>query len=88
MRLNWTCHLSLRPGNGWLPSPLTMAAAILGRTERIAVNGIVLITLYDPAGFAVFAVLCVAGVFASLARGKVREGATEITEQQGGRHGR
>ena len=34
--------------NGWLPSPLTMAAAILGRTERIAVNGIVLITLYDP----------------------------------------
>ena len=34
--------------NGWLPSPLTLAAAILGRTQRIAVNGIVLITLYDP----------------------------------------
>jgi len=35
--------------NGWLPSPLTMAGAIIGRTESIAVNcTALLITLYDP----------------------------------------
>ena len=35
--------------NGWLPSPLTLAAAIIGRTETIAVNcTALLITLYDP----------------------------------------
>jgi len=35
--------------NGWLPSPLTLAAAIIGRTERIAVNTTaLLVTLYDP----------------------------------------
>lgn len=35
--------------NGWLPSPLTLAAALIGRTETIAVNcTALLITLYDP----------------------------------------
>lgn len=35
--------------NGWLPSPLTLAGAIIGRTETIAVNcTALLITLYDP----------------------------------------
>lgn len=35
--------------NGWLPSPLTLAAAIIGRTQAIAVNcTALLITLYDP----------------------------------------
>lgn len=35
--------------NGWLPTPLTLAAAIIGRTERIAVNTTaLLVTLYDP----------------------------------------
>ncbi len=35
--------------NGWLPAPLTLAAAIIGRTESIAVNcTALLVTLYDP----------------------------------------
>lgn len=35
--------------NGWLPSPLTLAGAIIGRTQEIAVNcTALLITLYDP----------------------------------------
>lgn len=35
--------------NGWLPSPLTLAGALIGRTEEIAVNvTALLITLYDP----------------------------------------
>jgi len=35
--------------NGWLPSPLTLAAAIIGRTDTIAVNcTALLVTLYDP----------------------------------------
>lgn len=35
--------------NGWLPSPLTLAAAIIGRTNEIAVNcTALLVTLYDP----------------------------------------
>lgn len=35
--------------NGWLPSPLTLAGAIIGRTERIAVGcAALLIPLYDP----------------------------------------
>jgi alkanesulfonate monooxygenase SsuD/methylene tetrahydromethanopterin reductase-like flavin-dependent oxidoreductase (luciferase family) len=35
--------------NGWLPSPLTLAGAIIGRTDTIAVNcTALLITLYDP----------------------------------------
>lgn len=35
--------------NGWLPSPLTLAAAIIGRTDRISVNcTALLVTLYDP----------------------------------------
>ena len=33
--------------NGWLPSPLVMAAAIAGRTKRINITAL-LITLYDP----------------------------------------
>ena len=35
--------------NGWLPSPLTMAGMIIGRTRRVAVNvTALLVTLYDP----------------------------------------
>jgi alkanesulfonate monooxygenase SsuD/methylene tetrahydromethanopterin reductase-like flavin-dependent oxidoreductase (luciferase family) len=35
--------------NGWLPSPLTMAAAIAARTERCGVGVMaLLVTLYDP----------------------------------------
>lgn len=35
--------------NGWLPSPLTMAGALIGRTERIGVSvAALLVTLYDP----------------------------------------
>jgi alkanesulfonate monooxygenase SsuD/methylene tetrahydromethanopterin reductase-like flavin-dependent oxidoreductase (luciferase family) len=35
--------------NGWLPSPLTMAAMVIARTERIRVNvTALLVTLYDP----------------------------------------
>lgn len=35
--------------NGWLPSPLTLAGAIIGRTNTIAVNcTALLVTLYDP----------------------------------------
>jgi alkanesulfonate monooxygenase SsuD/methylene tetrahydromethanopterin reductase-like flavin-dependent oxidoreductase (luciferase family) len=35
--------------NGWLPSPLMMAAAIAGRTRKININiTALLITLYDP----------------------------------------
>ena len=35
--------------NGWLPAPLTLAAMIIARTERIRVNvGALLVTLYDP----------------------------------------
>jgi alkanesulfonate monooxygenase SsuD/methylene tetrahydromethanopterin reductase-like flavin-dependent oxidoreductase (luciferase family) len=35
--------------NGWLPAPLTLAAGIIGRTERIAVSCVaLLVTLYDP----------------------------------------
>ena len=35
--------------NGWLPSPLTMAAAIAGRTERCSIGVMaLLVTLYDP----------------------------------------
>lgn len=35
--------------NGWLPSPLVMAAAIAGRTRSIGINiTALLVTLYDP----------------------------------------
>jgi len=35
--------------NGWLPSPLMMAAAIAGRTRNIGINiTALLVTLYDP----------------------------------------
>lgn len=35
--------------SGWLPAPLTLAAAILGRTERIAVScAALLVPLHDP----------------------------------------
>jgi len=35
--------------NGWLPSPLVMAAAVAGRTKNININiTALLITLYDP----------------------------------------
>ncbi len=35
--------------NGWLPSPLTMAAMIAARTESILINiSALLVTLYDP----------------------------------------
>jgi len=35
--------------NGWLPSPLTMAGALIGRTRKISVNvTALLVTLYDP----------------------------------------
>jgi alkanesulfonate monooxygenase SsuD/methylene tetrahydromethanopterin reductase-like flavin-dependent oxidoreductase (luciferase family) len=35
--------------NGWLPSPLMMAAAIAGRTQNIGINvTALLVTLYDP----------------------------------------
>jgi hypothetical protein len=35
--------------NGWLPSPLTMAAAIAARTENAAISiGALLVSLYDP----------------------------------------
>lgn len=35
--------------NGWLPSPLTLAAMVLARTQRIRVNvAALLIPLYDP----------------------------------------
>ena len=35
--------------NGWLPSPLTMAAAIAGRTERVKIGVMaLLVSLYDP----------------------------------------
>ena len=35
--------------NGWLPSPLTMAAAIAGRTERVRIGVMaLLVSLYDP----------------------------------------
>lgn len=35
--------------NGWLPSPLTMAAAIAGRTERCSISVMaLLVSLYDP----------------------------------------
>ena len=35
--------------NGWLPAPLTMAAMVIARTERIRVNvAALLVTLYDP----------------------------------------
>lgn len=35
--------------NGWLPSPLTMAAAIAARTERCSIGVMaLLVTLYDP----------------------------------------
>jgi alkanesulfonate monooxygenase SsuD/methylene tetrahydromethanopterin reductase-like flavin-dependent oxidoreductase (luciferase family) len=35
--------------NGWLPSPLLMAAAVAGRTKRISINvTALLVTLYDP----------------------------------------
>ena len=35
--------------NGWLPSPLVMAAAIAGRTRQVNINiTALLITLYDP----------------------------------------
>jgi len=35
--------------NGWLPSPITLAAMIIARTERVAVNiTALLVTLYDP----------------------------------------
>lgn len=35
--------------NGWLPSPLTMAAAIAARTERCGIGVMaLLVTLYDP----------------------------------------
>jgi alkanesulfonate monooxygenase SsuD/methylene tetrahydromethanopterin reductase-like flavin-dependent oxidoreductase (luciferase family) len=35
--------------NGWLPSPLTMAAAIAARTERVRISVVaLLVTLYEP----------------------------------------
>jgi alkanesulfonate monooxygenase SsuD/methylene tetrahydromethanopterin reductase-like flavin-dependent oxidoreductase (luciferase family) len=35
--------------NGWLPSPLTMAGALIGRTRKMSVNvTALLVTLYDP----------------------------------------
>ena len=35
--------------NGWLPSPLTMAAAIAGRTENCSIGVMaLLVALYDP----------------------------------------
>jgi len=35
--------------NGWLPSPLTLSAAVIGRTDTILVNcTALLVTLYDP----------------------------------------
>lgn len=35
--------------NGWLPSPLTMAAAVAARTERAGISiGALLVSLYDP----------------------------------------
>ncbi len=35
--------------NGWLPAPLTLAAMIIARTQRVRVNvGALLVTLYDP----------------------------------------
>jgi alkanesulfonate monooxygenase SsuD/methylene tetrahydromethanopterin reductase-like flavin-dependent oxidoreductase (luciferase family) len=35
--------------NGWLPSPLVLAAMIIARTKRVRVNvGALLVTLYDP----------------------------------------
>ena len=35
--------------NGWLPSPLTMAAAIAGRTEHVGIGIMaLLVSLYDP----------------------------------------
>jgi alkanesulfonate monooxygenase SsuD/methylene tetrahydromethanopterin reductase-like flavin-dependent oxidoreductase (luciferase family) len=35
--------------NGWLPSPLTMAGAVIGATQQIKVNvTALLVTLYDP----------------------------------------
>lgn len=36
-------------GNGWLPSPLTLASMVVGRTKTIGVNvTALLVTLYDP----------------------------------------
>jgi len=36
-------------GNGWLPSPLVMAAAIAARTQRVRISvTALLVTLYDP----------------------------------------
>ncbi len=36
-------------GNGWLPSPITMAAMIIARTQKVMVNvSALLVTLYDP----------------------------------------
>jgi alkanesulfonate monooxygenase SsuD/methylene tetrahydromethanopterin reductase-like flavin-dependent oxidoreductase (luciferase family) len=34
--------------NGWLPSPLMLAGMIVARTERVAINAVLLVTLYDP----------------------------------------
>ena len=35
--------------NGWLPSPLTMAAAIAGRTDQCSIGVMaLLVSLYDP----------------------------------------
>lgn len=35
--------------NGWLPSPMTMAAAVAARTERVRISiSALLVTLYDP----------------------------------------
>lgn len=34
--------------NGWLPSPLVLAGMLVGRTQRIGINAILLIPLYDP----------------------------------------
>lgn len=34
--------------NGWLPSPLLLAGMIAARTQRIAINAILLLPLYDP----------------------------------------
>ena len=35
--------------NGWLPAPLTLAAMVIARTQRIRVNvGALLVTLYEP----------------------------------------
>src|SRR5690348_31043 len=35
--------------NGWLPSPITMAAMLIARTRRAVVNvTALLVTLYDP----------------------------------------